>query len=483
MKNAVGRDAVKLTITKMITLAITMVNAMLLSRFRTLEEYGTYSQILMVINLAVSLFTLGLPNSINYFVARTEETEERRHFLSNYYTLNTLLCVVMGVALLFLTPCFETYFKNAYIRNLAYVFLIYPWARVVSSSIQNLLVVYHRTQLLIIFTILHSLSNVLVVLLAIWMQWNFTLYMAIFIAVEALFALAVYGIAYNVSGRLRFSLDWKLIRTMLAFSIPIGLASVMGTLQIETDKLLIGYFFDTEQMAIYTNASKELPLSFFATSLTAVLLPKLTVELKNGNNEKAVRLWGDATIVSYIIICFFSIGLFTYAPDVVSLLYSEKYLPGVSVFRMYTLLSLLRCTYFGMILNATGKTKFIFYSSLLSLVLNIILNFLFYWLFGFVGPAIATVSVTVCTAVFQLIATANELKISLRRVFPWKQLGIITLLNMIFGVLFYFVKQGIPLQHYCGEIMESILLGCVWCVLYGALVFKYTLRKFRCLNQ
>ena len=119
MKNAVGRDAVKLTITKMITLAITMVNAMLLSRFRTLEEYGTYSQILMVINLAVSLFTLGLPNSINYFVARTEETEERRHFLSNYYTLNTLLCVVMGVVLLFLTPCFETYFKNAYIRNFA----------------------------------------------------------------------------------------------------------------------------------------------------------------------------------------------------------------------------------------------------------------------------------------------------------------------------------------------------------------------------
>lgn len=483
MKNAVGRDAVKLTATKMITLAITMVNAMLLSRFRTLEEYGTYSQILMVINLAISLFTLGLPNSINYFVARTEDVGERRHFLSNYYTLNTLLCVVMGVVLFALTPCFEAYFKNSYIRNFAYVFLVYPWAKVIVSSIQNLLVVYHRTHQLILFTILHSLSNVLVVLLAIWLQWNFTLYMAVFIAAEAIFALVVYEIARNVSGQLRFSLDRKLIRTILVFSIPLGLSSVMGTLQIETDKLLIGYFFDTEQLAIYTNASKELPLSFFASSLTAVLLPKLTVELKNGNNEKAVRLWGDATIVSYIIICFFSVGLFTYAPDVVSLLYSEKYLPGVSVFRVYTLLMLLRCTYFGMILNATGKTKFIFYSSLLSLVLNVFLNFLFYWLFGFIGPAVATVLATVCTTIFQLTATAKELNTSLQKVFPWKHLGGITLLNLILGVIFYLIKQGIPLQRYCGEIMESILLGCVWLVLYGTLVFKYAVRKYRHLNQ
>ncbi|HIW74041.1 MAG TPA: oligosaccharide flippase family protein [Firmicutes bacterium] len=483
MKNAVGRDAVKLTAAKMITLAITMVNSMLLSRFRTLEEYGTYSQILMVIQLAVSLFMLGLPNSINYFVAKEEEEDKRRHFLSNYYTLNTLLCIVMGVALLLLTPCFEMYFKNGYLRSFAYVFLVYPWSRVIMSSIENLLVVYQRTHLLIGFTIFHSLSNVAVILLAIWLQWNFRFYMVVFIASEAVLTLAVYGIARFVAGGLSFSFDGRLLRQVLAFSIPIGLASVMGTLQIETDKLLIGYFFSTEELAIYTNASKELPLSFFASALTAVLLPKLTVQLKNGNRAQAVRLWGNATVVSYAVICFFAIGLFTYAPEAISLLYSDKYLPGVSVFRVYALLLLLRCTYFGMLLNASGKTKPILYSSVISLILNVILNFCFYWLFGFIGPAIATVCVTMCTALFQLIVTSREVAVPLRRLFPWKALAGITVLNVLFGAAFYFIKQWVPLQQLMGEILESIALGCVWGIGYGALMFRYVRKEYRALNE
>ena len=67
MRRSIGSDALKLTISKLITMAIALVNAMLLSRFRTLEEYGTYSQLLLIINLATTFFMLGLPNSINYF--------------------------------------------------------------------------------------------------------------------------------------------------------------------------------------------------------------------------------------------------------------------------------------------------------------------------------------------------------------------------------------------------------------------------------
>ena len=37
MRRSIGSDALKLTISKLITMAIALVNAMLLSRFRTLE--------------------------------------------------------------------------------------------------------------------------------------------------------------------------------------------------------------------------------------------------------------------------------------------------------------------------------------------------------------------------------------------------------------------------------------------------------------
>ncbi len=480
---SLGKDALLLTVAKVATLVITMVSGMLLSRFRTLEEYGTYSQINMVITLAISLFTLGLPNSINYFIARTDNVEERRHFLSSYYTLNTLLCAIMGITLFALTPVFELYFKNAYIRCFAYVFLALPWSQVIISSIQNFLVVYHKSHLLVYFTISHSLATLLVVLLAVWLQWSFSLYMVVFIIESVLFALLVYGIVWRVAGRIRVQLDWRLIRQIFVYSVPLGLATVVGTLKTETDKLLIGFFYTTEQLAIYSNASKELPLSIFATSLTAVLLPKMVTELNAGRKKEALHLWGTATIISYVIICFFTVGLFTYAPEVMSLFYSEKYLSGVPVFRIYTLLSLLRCTYFGMILNSSGKTKLIFYSSIAALVLNVALNFVFYRLFGFIGPALATIVATIFSTFFLLAATSHSIKVPFREIFPWKQLGIITGINIVLGIVFYFLKKALPLQAYIGEIGESLLLGCLWGVLYAGLMFRYVYKKYRILNQ
>ena len=52
VNTSLGGDALRLTISKALTLCITMVTTMLLARFRTLEEYGTYSQMLLEIGRA-----------------------------------------------------------------------------------------------------------------------------------------------------------------------------------------------------------------------------------------------------------------------------------------------------------------------------------------------------------------------------------------------------------------------------------------------
>ena len=97
--SSLGAGAVQLTLSKVISLAVSMLTTALLSYFRTYTEYGTYSQLLLVVNLFSSLFMLGLPSSINYFLARAETQAERQRFLSVYYTLSTLLSLVMGGAL------------------------------------------------------------------------------------------------------------------------------------------------------------------------------------------------------------------------------------------------------------------------------------------------------------------------------------------------------------------------------------------------
>lgn len=482
MKQSIAADATKLTVAKSITLIISLASVMLLSRFRTLEEYGTYSQLLMVVNITTTIFMLGLPNSINFFLARAESNEEKQKFLSVYYSLNTTLSLITGLVLILCAPLIVRYFDNALITSFIYVLAIFPWANIILSSIQNVYIVYKKSSQLMFFTILNSAFLLLIIILVEIFDWDFNMYMILFVIVNSAFAASVYIIVKNLAGRLSFVFDKELIKKILAFSIPLGLATVVGTISIELGKLFIGKFYNAAEFAIYTNAARELPVTIIAASVTAVLMPQLVRLLKNNKNLEAVTLWGDATSLSYIFICFFATGFFVYAPDVISLLYSDKFLPGVSVFRIYCVVLLLRCTYFGMILNSVGRTKFIFYSSVAALLLNALFIYPCYLLFGFVGPAIASFISITAMQYMQLSATSKSINTPLEKVFPWRTLGMISIVNIGIGLLFYLVKDALPLEIITGEVIESIILGFIWGVLYISIMFRPIKRKWTVLN-
>ena len=472
-----------MTLSKLISMAIMLATAMLLARFRTLEEYGTYSQLLLVISLFTTLFMLGLPNSINYFLARADTQEEKQRFLSVYYTLSTLLSILIGVILVLSVPLIEAFFHNRLIRSFCFFLVLYPWASIISSSIENVLVVYKRTRFLMLYRVVNSVALLASVVVVQWLGYGFRAYMIAFIAVNCLLALLVYLISSRLSGGIRILLDRSMIRTILAFSVPMGLASVVGTFNTEIDKLLISFLLDTEQMAIYTNAAKELPVTIVASSITAVLLPQLTRMLKRGQRAESVALWGYAAELSFIIICFITAGVFTYANEALAFLYSAKYLPGVSVFRVYTLNLLLRITYFGIILNATGETKKIFWCSILSLLLNVILNPLFYLLLGMIGPAVATFLAILLIQLLQLKMTSNVTDIPFCRIFPWSRLFRVALINLVFALVFGMIKYALPLERFLGEIPESILLGLIWGAVYFLVMRRRLSDRWRMLNQ
>lgn len=483
MKSSLGKDAVKLTASQVITLSIAMLTAMLLSHFRTLEEYGTYSQLLMISNIVTALFMLGLPNSINFFLASTTDTIERQKFISNYFSLSTLLGIIAGLLLILSISLIVGYFKNPLLKNFMFMLAVYPWTRIIMSSIDAILIIYQKTTVIMFFRIFNSLFLLSIVLVAEVFNLSFMMYMVFFVIGQALFTISVYFTIGSTTGELKFNLDKKLITKILKFSIPIGLATMVGTIGIELDKLVIARIYNTEQLAIYTNAAKEMPVTVIASSLTAVLLPKLVHLLKNKNIEEAVYIWGDTTTLSYLFICFFAATLYVYAPDIITLLYSDKYLSGVDVFRVYSITLLLRCTYFGIILNALGKTKFILYSSIASLILNLLLNYPFYKIFGFIGPAVATFVSIILIQLIQLKITAKSIQIPFKRIFPWRTLAIITVVNLVLGIVFSSLKDVVMIKHLTGEIVESIIMGLLWGLVYFILFLNVIKQKWNSLNN
>lgn len=483
MSNTLGKNAAILTVSKIMTTAISLVSAMLLSRFRDLQEYGTYSQILLVINLFTALFMLGLPNSTNYFLALSDTPEKRWHFLSVYYTLNTILCLIMGVALAISVPLIVSYFKNPLIRDFTYILVLLPWTKIVISSISNILVVYGRTGQLTLFNVINAAVALLSILITKLFGWSFQEYMLLYLIGEGGMMVAVYVIVWRLERPLKICFDTQLVKTIFTYSVPIGLAALVGTLDLEIDKLMIGGMLDTEQLAIYTNAAKELPLTIVASSLTAVLLPQMARMLKNQNAKDAISLWGDTVCLSYMIICFFASALIAFAPQVITILYSEKYLPGVPVFRVYSAVLLLRCTYFGIVLNSIGKTKPVFYTSILSLGLNAVMNYTFFRAFGMIGPAIATFFSIAIAGFVQLYITSKTLAVELRKLLPWRSLAKITLINALLCGAWSAVKAILRLGTSVKDIIVAVILGMIGTLGYALALRKRIISLWRAINS
>ena len=460
-------DAVRLTVSKVLGNLLTLVSAMLLARIRTLEENGIYSALLLVINLAASIFMLGLPNCINYFLAKAESQEDKNRFLSLYYTFSTILCFILGLVLFLLIPVWSDYFNNEKLSLYWFFFLIFPWAKIITASVENVLVVLGKSSTLVKYRISNSIL-LLFIIFVIWVfKSSFMVYMILYVVVEGGYALSVYFLASKYTGKLHLNLDRIMIRRVLAFSIPLGLASIVGTLNIEIDKLMLGHLLSTSELAIYTNASKELPLTIVATSLTAVLMPKMVQLFSKQENEAAVAIWRDVTAISFAIMAFFAFGMATFSTEAMIILYSDKYAPGGPVFAIYSLGLLLKCTYFGMSLNSNGKTKLILYCAIGTLVLNTLLNVLLYFMLGIIGPAIATVLSQMLMNIFQLMLTSKVLRVPFKSIFPWKYAGFLIVVNLIFSICFILFHRFIFPGNW-----QAVILALVWGVLYFAVLYK-----------
>lgn len=483
MKNRnIGKSASILVVAKMIPIMVSMIVAMILSRVFTLEEYGTYSQIMLIINLTVTIFALGLPNSINYFVAKEESNEKKELFTSVYYTLIFLLGIVGGLSLVISTPLISAYFKNPIINTVWFVFLILPLSKMLLSSIDNFLVVYWRMKKLAKFKILNSIFILITALFVIFFKLNFVNFFLFLSIVYSVFAVISILKVKEAVGNVKITLDKKTIKNIFKFSLPIGLATLIGTINIQLDKLFIGRVFDTEKLAIYTNAAKELPVAIIATSLTAILLPYIVNLLNKKREKEALNLWSKTTLLSYIFMCFFVSFIFVNAKEVITILYSEKYIYGTAVFQIYTLVLVFRTTYFGIILNSLGKTNYIMYSSIATLVLNVILNYVLYLMLGFIGPAVATLISIFLVAGFQLHVTTKFMKTKFRKLFEWKKIFFVSIINIALAIIYIIPKKSV-ISLGLNQYTYLTIFGSIWALIYYIILKKEIMVLSRSLKE
>ena len=73
---------------------------------------------------------------------------------------------------------------------------------------------------------------------------------------------------------------------------------------------------------------------------------------------------------------------------------------------------------------------------------------------------------------------------------PWSEAAGILLITVAFGAVFWIIKGALPLESLFGSVtvsgkaldgsvIESVILGCMWAILYFAVMFKPIKKKWR----
>ena len=398
--------AVNLMMAQTLTTILMFVVDIIFARLFSKEIFGSWKQILLVVNLLIPFLTFGSVEGFKYYSA-LEIDKWKRHF-TNVSLFIFLIAIVLSASMwVFGIDMLIEFFGNS---DLAKAALILPFTFLffaLGNLLRNASINIDRTIEFRNATILGLIISALCYLYAIFNHTSFdaqvlVLYLTVgFTLIHLVKVIFLFGAIRPVLFDLKFSLsDYG---GYMKYGIPLYLTSFITIITLNIDKTIVSFYEGTSVFAVYSIGAKEIPLiGIVSASIYQNSFPKLVQYFKDGLPEKAYQLWLDSTAkVSYYIYPVILV-LMLFSKPLIELLYGTGYTDSVRIFQTYLLILLWRNNYYGALLSSSGRTKWITFYGLITMIINVVASILLYQAFGIIGVVYATVLAVSIANVLQL---------------------------------------------------------------------------------
>lgn len=407
---------------------------MVFARVLTVADYGTYLQTFLAYDFAVPLLTAGLPSALFYFLPSSEK-RQKGLVLDNLTLLFLAGLIFSSFLLLGGTELLARRFDNPDLSKTLQWMVLYPLYTFPVLLASAVWVTKNKVKLNSVFNIVRGLTLAFLLIIAAWLSEGFMAPTMVRIFLPLAFLpVALYFVFKEVPG------DWDLPRLssmweMAKFSIPLGLATVFGTLTIQLASIVVSMLTSPQDFAIYANGAKEVPIIGIITgSISVVIMADMAKRIKEGDKQSALDLFRKSAAISATFLLPVMIFLLIYAENFIQVLYSNKYSESVLPFRIYLFMLPVRIVFYGAAFIALGRTKALLYRSLISLVLTAIFAYFMTQWIGYIGAAIATVIVSYIWAIpYNLFTLAKGFESKPLNIIPFKRLGLILFIALISG--------------------------------------------------
>ena len=415
-----------LTFAKVLTILFSFVSAKILSTGLTLTEYGTYSQANLINSIGTSMILLGLGDALSYYFNRKDGdiTEGlRRKIVNTVFFCEIAVGIILAAVIILGQNAIVLYFDNPAIRLLLPLVCVLPAFANLIYFYKILLVGVGKARIMSFLSLFLVVVRIIAVYLAVYTVNNLLLIYAVILFMDIV-QITVYEIVLRRRGMgvNPFRISGSHIKPIFAYGLPMGVFAITSSLSRDIDKLIIGRIGGTEELAIYTNCSKLLPLDIIVTSFAMVLIPYIYGRVSEGRKEESADLFSSYLKVGYYSVWTFGTMLLIAPETVISFLYADEYVAGTAVFVLYIFDSMLRFASIHLVLTAAGKSKLIMVYSISTMALNFVLNIAFYYAWGMIGPAIATLISAFVYTLLILISTIRFIDVRWSDIFKLREI-------------------------------------------------------------
>lgn len=349
-----------------------------LSRYFSKEDYGTYRQVLYLYNTFLVVFTLGLPRAYNFFLARV--TLEQAKDLVNKITL--LCCLMGGIFSLFLfvsSPIMANVLNNHDLNFTLKIFSPVPLLMLPTMGIDSIYATYRKTHVLVIYTIItRVLMFCCIVLPVIFFDGNYISAIKGFLAASFLIFIVSLIFKNKFFSNYETQKCGYSYKQILNYTFPLMLAGISGLMISSSDQFFISRYFGMKTFAEFSNGFIELPFVAMILSANSIVLTPLYSKYISTNKIDAkmhiLTLWNSSikktVMITYpmIIFCLF------YSDLIIEMCFGVNYVNSAVYFRIKLFTNFFTVAVYSPLFLALGETKYyakiFFYGMIIVIILE-----------------------------------------------------------------------------------------------------------------
>ena len=462
-----SRQAMWVAVGQFSAFAIGIISPMILSRYFSKGDYGTYKQVMYVYNTLLIVFTLGLPKAYSYFIPRVS-LPESKDVIRKISRLFAILGLFLSLLLFCGASAIADLLHNPDLELAIKWFSPTPLLLLPVMGIEGILASYKKAKHIALFTLCMRVFTLLFTILPV-ITFNGTYIHSIigFDIASLLTCIFSYYLKYLPTRGIELQRATVSYKEIFAFSLPLLSASLWIMLFQSTNQFFISRYYGNEVFAEFSNGFMEFPIIPMVVNSVATILAPLFAGMAVKNKMSIGDIWNSDMNKTIKIIYPVTIYCILFSNIVMTCFYGKMYSTSGIFFSIKNIEGFFSVIPFYPILMALGKTKE--YSRVHMVIAFLLLPLEFFIVkLGLpvytIGLAYVLCSLGKVILQFAVVGRSVEMPASV--LIPYKAMIKVALVSVFASII------PLVLSRYISELNEWLLLiitVSLFCIIYYSL--------------